>query len=80
MEQAVARHRISPGIGSTTLEVGQPSARLLDENQWRGEIPGVELRFDHGLTRVNDLEDVYVFRSKEVASLFWTRNRAEISG
>src|SRR5438128_8378310 len=47
MEQPVACYGVPPSVGSLPLEVGQAPARLLDEDERRREVPGVELRFEH---------------------------------
>ncbi len=51
MEQAVGGYGVSTFVGSPSREVGEASTGLLHDDQWRGEIPRVELGFEHHLTR-----------------------------
>lgn len=47
MDESVAGHGVAAGVRPSPDEVGEAAAGFLDEDQWRGEIPGRELGLEH---------------------------------
>src|SRR3984893_16917537 len=50
MEQAIGGHGVAAFVGSPSGEVREASTGLLDDDQWRSQVPRIDLGFEHLLT------------------------------